>query len=113
MKCMWNFLNNWRQKDEGARRTLALSISGGATLLIAVVWAVAFFPHAETPAAAVRASQAPSPLDTLREESSRAFQGIQEQAKNVGTAFTAAVQALSTTTGTSTPTTTPSEKRGN
>lgn len=100
---MWNLLDTWRQKDERSRRIAALSVSGGVTLVIAIIWAVTFFSHSPEKTAVMRAEKTPGPFAALRENASQAFRGIQEQFSSLGAILET---SFSTTTATTTATTT-------
>jgi hypothetical protein len=105
---MWNLLDTWRQKDERSRRIAALSVSGGITLVIAIIWAVTFFSHSSEKTAVMRAEQAPGPFAAMRENVGEAFQTMKEQFSALSTLVTT---SLGTTTATTTPVSTAADQQ--
>ena len=85
---MWNKLESWRKKDEGARRFAAICVASSVTLVIAVVWTTVFFSGsaeqlAAAPAAIASSEVAEGPIASFGESTVHAWQSLVEQFSQV------------------------------
>ena len=76
----------------------ALSVAGGITLILVVLWIVTFFPQASSEEAAQRAVQAPSPLAAFRDSATHAFDTAKEQFQGLDDMLKSSIATTSTTT---------------
>lgn len=85
---MWNKLESWRKKEEGARRFAAICVASAVTLVIATVWGTVFFSGsaeqlAVAPAAIASSEIAEGPIASFGESTVRVWQSLVEEFSQV------------------------------